>query len=82
MPGSCGEEARHKKSPFLRCLGLGRPKKLKGDFCAGLLWGRGAAQKVTFFEVLGFCAGLLRGRGAAQKVTFFEVLGAGQAQRR
>ena len=34
MPGSCGEEAQHKKSPFLRCLGPERPKK--GDFlCRG-----------------------------------------------
>ena len=57
-------------------------------FCAGLLRGRGAAQKVTGAwgwagpEKVTFCARLLRGRGTAQKVTFFEVLGAGQAQKR
>ena len=37
MPGSCGEEARHKKSPFLRCLGPERPKK--GDFLCRALVG-------------------------------------------
>ena len=37
MPGSCGEEARHKKSPFLRCLGPERPKK--GDFLCRALAG-------------------------------------------
>ena len=42
VPGSCGEEARHKKSPFLRCFRPERPKK--GDVAgswgdAGLLRG-------------------------------------------
>ena len=71
-----GEEARHKKSPFLRCF---RPERLKkGDFLCRLLRGcRALAGKPLRAQGSG-----LRGRGPAQKVTFFEVFQAGQAQKR
>ena len=88
MPGSCGEEARHKKSPFLRCLGPERPKK--GDFLcralAGMPGSCGEAFKGSGLRAQGSglrAQGLgLRGRGPAQKVTFFEVFQAGKAQKR
>ena len=65
-------------------------------FCAGLLRGRGQAQKVTFFEVLGvpkgpkkvtFCAGMPGScgeafKGSGLRATFFEVFQAGKAQKR
>ena len=38
MPGSCGEEARHKKVTFFEVLGAGKAQK-RVTFCAGLLRG-------------------------------------------
>ena len=95
MPGSCGEEARHKKSPFLRCFRPERPKK--GDFLcralAGMPGSCGEAFKGSGLRAQGSglraqgsglrAQGLgLRGRGPAQQVTFFEVFQAGKAQKR
>ena len=89
MPGSCGKEARHKKSPFLRCFRPERPKK--GDFLCRALCGEEARHKKSPFlrcfrperpKKGDFLCRALVGKRPAQKVTFFEVLGAGKAQKR
>ena len=68
MPGSCGEEARHKKSPFLTCFRPERPKK--GDFLCRALAGKKPGTKSHLFggvsgrkgpKKVTFCAGLLWG---------------------
>ena len=47
MPGSCGEEARHKKSPFLRCF---RPE---GDFLCRAHGEEARHKKSPFLRCLG-----------------------------
>ena len=52
MPGSCGEEARHKKSPFLRCFRPERPKK--GDFLCRALAGKPLRAQGSGLRAQGF----------------------------